>query len=105
MDRTTEEVKLSDGRVVVMQDLTGADQLVASRIVNAKDQGDFVAMTATLTCLGIQSIDGKPFARPARMTDVQLFMAGIRMRDLNKLQTAFGRLNGDDSAGEAPAAE
>ena len=104
MDRMTESVLLSDGRKVLVQELTAMDGMSAKKVLNAKSTSDMMQIEEVLVCFSIQQIDGSPFTRPTMLVGVQGFMSTIKAKDFRKIQAAYKNLNEESDEGEASAA-
>lgn len=105
------EVKLSDGRVVVMRELTGLDEIQMDKILAGDKQATSstmalgLAMARLATLYSIVSIDGKEVGAIHNMTEATKLAMEFRKRDLDKLAKVFQELNGDpDDSPESDAA-
>lgn len=105
MNRLTETVSLSDGRKVLMQELSAMELMAASKLATSKGDSDAMAMAASATCFSIAEVDGQKFPRPTNIVSVQAFMGGLKARDFARLTAAYGRLNAGDDEGEAVAVD
>ena len=109
MIKEHEEVTLTDGRVVKVEELTGLDEMIAKKLLGGsiKQQGDLIQLREVLLAFAIKEIDGKKVDRPRNIVDVQTLMSQLKSKDTARLDKAYNRLNSDveEAAGESQAVD
>lgn len=111
MEKETIVVELKDKRKITVSELTGLDEMIASKVtgveMNTPGSG-MLQYRQILLAFSIVAIDDKPTERPTDINKVRAFLAGFKMKDTSKLQKAFSQLNDadkEDSEGEVQATE
>lgn len=109
MERATEEITLSDGRKLTIQELNGLDEMIAAQVVGKEMNtgAGIVQYRAVLNAFSIASMDGEKIKRPTKLVEVQTFLSQFKMKDTSRIGKAFSRLNDDieDESGEVKAAD
>lgn len=105
------DVKLSDGRVVTVRELTGADEMLSIRLMGKEmslDQKEVGAAVMTqqnvLVCLSVFKIDGEPCKTPNSLEAVMQTLTQYKLSDWNKIRGAFNDLNAGDDFLDEPTA-
>jgi hypothetical protein len=105
-----EKVTLSDGRVVTIRELTGADEMLSLKLcskeisLNENEIGAaLMQQQNVLIVLSVLKIDDEPQSPPNSMQGALEFMAKLKMRDWNKIKTAYNKLNSGEDFLETPA--
>lgn len=101
MGLETKTTTLSDGRVVTIRELTGADEMLSLKLcskemsLNEKEIGAAIMQQQNvLIVLSILKIDDEPISPPQSMQAALEFMAKLKMKDWNKIKTVYNELNG-----------
>lgn len=94
----TKEVKLSDGRVVVVKEVTALEdtlgyQLIAPAYDEKKPAGAGILHRSVMVLLSIVSIDDEPFGTPQSLDEVYVMLGGFKRLDWGSIQLAYDDLN------------
>lgn len=94
----TKEVKLSDGRVVVVKEVTALEdtlgyQLIAPVYDEKKPQAAGILHRSLMVLLSIVSVDDEPFDTPTSLDDVYAALGSFKRLDWGSIQLAYDDLN------------
>jgi hypothetical protein len=90
------EVRLSDGRIVVMREMTGGDEIAVAQMLGDKVslQGAGAQVLAQANMLkSIESIDGKPAPILRTYNDILSFARQFKSKDMVKMLQKYAELN------------
>lgn len=92
------EVRLSDGRLVVMRETTGADDAAVAKMLgdNVSLQGAGAAILVQATALkAVVSIDGQDAPILASYKNFLAFSSKFKSKDLRKIQVKYMQMNSE----------
>jgi hypothetical protein len=93
------QVKLSDGRIVELRELTGADEMIVSAELGkafTPDAGGSVILQTCLLVKSIAAIDGQPVEKVKGFEGVRDFLKQFKSKDYNRIRMLYVSMNGEE---------
>lgn len=100
------EVRLSDGRIVAIRELVGADEMiVAAQLgkVFTPDGGGAVVFQSCLIARSVESVDGKLVSPCKSYQDYRELLGSFKSKDYQKIKKTYEVVNGSGSDEEGNA--
>lgn len=104
-DLKQNEVKMRDGRIVAIKEISGADEMIVAsqlgKLFEPNGGGAFVFQTC-LIARSVESVDGVPVKPMKGYEDYREFMGQFRGSDSAKIKAKYQEINGegDEEAGK-----
>lgn len=102
------QLRLTDGRVITIRELTGLDELMIVKIVgqqkgNESTQG-YVVLTQMVSCwYSVAEIDGVPVVKPTSMDAINKLAAKFLMKDTGLIMKKYSAVNVSGEAMTPPS--